>query len=820
MENIYKFTKRFSMIAGVFALGLVACEKDEIAELNRDIARVEFQSNANDAALQSALDTLRSQLNSRIEEVQGLLQAAIDANGAEDDADNQAQSDALAAAQALLQAAIDLSSDQSAAALAAAQEALQDLIEINAANDNAQDSAQSAALAAAQSALSRAIAAGDASTALIASNALADAVAAQLVVDTAQNESIESLQTRVTDQVSRLDGLIDDLEDEDASFAQLLSGLRAEFNTLLGRFNSLEAGNATQAELDAAIADLDALTARVVAVEAFQSRISTLESEVAALEIAVAAQSETDGTHASTLTTIQTSINNLRTSLETFATNGDTTLQNAINAEIARLDNLIVGINAEIDGHDTAIRNLQTNVANATMLANAANAAIAGLNIPDAVTITSSGTIITISVGSDSYEINTAGGAAGGQGAQGPIGPAGTSFDSSLFSVVSADVAGGTQITISYNGVQLSQFVVADGEDGEDGEDGAQGPQGPAGGDAADTIGEFGSWSGTAPAATVEYGTFGSWSSAPAATLVAGTPVITVETAGADVAEVTETTTTPQESVVAAYTRTRSRSAVSVVASYTETRSRLITVNGAADNDYTSLTDNGDGTFTETQSRPVAESRTNIADDVESEDVAEVRTPAASIVTTREIANPAYVAPNGADYWEYTPFAGTPPAAVISSGTPVVTVETGAPNSQEFLTETTTTPQISTVAAYTQYRTANLVIVDAADSPAPVRENLNRNFQEVVTQLPAIVTTRQIPNPNYVAPVAQVWSETSGVWSHPAYGGSYTTPVEQNTLFGVVFTTVVTFDDATTGNYQGTTAAEAHTEAQTALINQ
>ena len=149
----------------------------------------------------------------------------------------------------------------------------------------------------------------------------------------------------------------------------------------------------------------------------------------------------------------------------------------------------------------------------------------------------------------------------------------------------------------------------------------------------ADVWSAWSPWSGTAPAAQIEYGTFGAWDTqAPASRLVAGTPGAPVLETSAPATQqfLNMTITTPQENVVDAYTRSRSRSAVSVVAAYQETRTRTVVSGTPA------------GESSET--RPVAEARTPLDDDVKTENVAESRTPAANLVSTTPSTteNPAW----------------------------------------------------------------------------------------------------------------------------------------------------------------------------------
>ena len=212
----------------------------------------------------------------------------------------------------------------------------------------------------------------------------------------------------------------------------------------------------------------------------------------------------------------------------------------------------------------------------------------------------------------------------------------------------------------------------------------------------------FGDWTGTAPTATNVHGDWSAWSPATAA------------------------------SSVASITQTRSRSVESVVAAYDQTRTYTVDVNGIADSPAP-------------VPAPSELTRT----------IAEVRTDLPNETETQVIANPSYVAPqvpNGADTWSYSEWSGNAPSATTVLGTPVVTVATAA-STVEFVTETTTTPRESVVAAYNQTRTATLNVVDAVDVPAPAQESLTRTVPESRTDLSDIVTTRQIANPDYSAPV-------------------------------------------------------------------
>ena len=147
--------------------------------------------------------------------------------------------------------------------------------------------------------------------------------------------------------------------------------------------------------------------------------------------------------------------------------------------------------------------------------------------------------------------------------------------------------------------------------------------------------------------------------------------------------------------------------------------------------------------------------------------------PSGDLTQDKQITN-TYVAPDAAD------------TLSAWSSWSVIASDASAPSTQQQITEE---------------RTRTVVVNGVADATPPsgvLRE------------------TRLVANPAYQAPAT--WTESNGVWSHPSFSGSYTTPVETTVPFlGVVWRTVVTDGSGAETTIDGVDSADAHSQAQDEL---
>ena len=432
--------KKLIFTLAVATLGFVACEKDEIGALNDDL--IETRSD---------------------------LQDAIDQNAAADAASDQRLQAALDA----LEAASEAGDADLAASLSAAVENLNSLLAAEAAAREAGDSALASSLADAVSNLNAAIAAeaaareaGDADLAASLQSAInslnsliASEASARRAGDSALAADLESARMALQ---AAIDAEEDAREAGDSELQSNINSAIADLNTAIDAAE-VDAINAARLNTVAAINGLrDQIGGQLTTIN---TAITALQTDLDAAELAIDAQGETDGTHASTLTSIQTSINNLRSSLETFATNGDNTLRDAINGQIEALQ---IQLNSALIN----IRANTSNIQGVRVLALAAQASVDALNIPQAVSISSSGTILTITVGTQSYEIDQSGGSAGSAGDAGN-GIASTSYDAAT-GILTLNFTDGTSFS-------TEDIRGAAGADGDDGDDGVAGPAGADG---------------------------------------------------------------------------------------------------------------------------------------------------------------------------------------------------------------------------------------------------------------------------------------------------------------------------------------------------
>ena len=636
-------------LLAVGALGLTSCEKDEIEALNRDIEQLELQSAAGDSNLQNQIDALRAELNMRLEDLQSLLEASIAAS-------NQEQSDALAAAQAALNAAIALNASADAASDEAQASALASAVELLNAAIAANGEESDAALAAAQASLQAAI---DANSDADAAQAAADA-SALMMASASLNDAL------VLERVLRIqgdDGLADDLAEAitnlNAAIArgdqQTISGLLVILTNRIASVN--DRIDAIQLAIDAINTELDGLTAVSASIS---GDILTLNVGEVAYTIDTSGgsngQNGAAGRSISGISLGSLDADGCRDITVSFSDNTNTVLENAVcnGADGA----------AGSGGNGVALNWGPDFVAQTANFMQTAN--LEGAELSREVIVVAGQAVETLGASSESTTYNGLGSLADAQAAL-----AGNVGTHQIVVVVTTTIADGTSVitysaTADNGNVDLGSHDVSSVLSGSSSSSSST-TEYIVAADPVDTLSAWSAWIGDAPSATTEYGPYGAWDEqfAPSAVIESGTPVVTVETAGSTVASVTETTTTPQFSVVAAYPRARTRTATSVVAAYDQTRTRTIIVNG--DEDATPPA----GELSQT--RTIAEVRTALADDPQGETVAEVRTPIADLVTTREIANPAYVAPSsggGENGLEFEEMPGEELSGGGSSGTP------------------------------------------------------------------------------------------------------------------------------------------------------
>ena len=464
-------------------------------------------------------------------------------------------------------------------------------------------------------------------------------------------------------------------------------------------------------ELDAAVVAANTLRGRVDLLNSHAGRIATLETEVAALELAVAAQSETDGNHASTLQTIQTSITNLRGSLETFATDGDTAVSNAIGLEITRIDGLLAGLRTDVDANNRQIVWQNSLIAGLTI-------DVQGLQA-GSISLQASGTTLTLTVSGTqmTYDIDQSGGSDGSHGTNGAPGSNGADGADGLgIASTSYDAATGI-LTINFT--DSTSFSTGDLR-------GAVGPQGPAGPQGAQSLGGSGEV------------TYGTWTPA----FDANTPV----------GELIQSTTATQGPLSGTVTR-------SIIVS--SSALSPLTADEATEGDL-----NGDGDALDMQSI----SRTELS-------VASVSLGDAITETFIINGTPTY-SDNSYDVRAYSAFGewtGAAPAAVVTSGTVTVSLETAASNVAE-VTQTTTTEQISTVAAYDQTRTRTVTNAGGNFDPniAELPLSETRTVEAVSTVIAPLVVEVEVANPDYDSSTVYVDRQYSafGEWTGTAPAGT------------------------------------------------
>ena len=370
--------KKFLLLT-VAALGIfVACEKDEFEALDEAFALEVARLDAADDVLQGNIDDLKAAfdafviaINEKIDNAVAALEAADDAIEAFFNAEIADLHEKLDKAVESLTASINDNTDliketckelRKKIAEESVARAAGDLAIANELADQVEKLEKQDSIAASH--INRNL-----GHIFSLGSAISRESAARVAADADLQSQINTVSSTLSSEIARVDAAA-----QLASLALLAEQqAREAADTGLGNQISGNDGDIAtlQSNLADAVAATTALSARVSATEAFASRIATLESGLAAANLAIAAQGETDGTHASTLQTIQTSVTNLRTSLETFATNGDTTLRNAINVEIARIDLALTGVIAQANSNDVAIRGLQTNLGNLRTTVNA-----------------------------------------------------------------------------------------------------------------------------------------------------------------------------------------------------------------------------------------------------------------------------------------------------------------------------------------------------------------------------------------------------------------------------------------------------------------
>ena len=480
-------------LLGLFAvatLGVVSCEKDEIAALDARADQIEAQAAADRAASNAADDALAASIAA----LESALASAVEMLEAADDALEALLNSTAADIRAELQAAVDSLSASIASNLS--------LINSNFTALQAAIDAEEAARAAGDNALAANLAQE------IADRREADAVllnginenAASLVsLAGAVEAHVDTLNIRIDGNLASINTNINDINlnflDIQGNVADIRANNLASIASDAGLQTSLDTASATLGRTRSA---LDALTTRVANVELFGGQIAQLRLDLVALDGA---------THTSTETTsaIADAIAMLETSLQAYADNND--------------DDTIfdpAALQAEIDAAELLIAALRTELDAAVRQINWQNGLIAGLILDvqglqaGSISVQVSGTTLTLTVSGTqmSYDINQSGGSDGSHGSNGAPGSNGADgADGVGISGASYDPATGI-LTINFT--DSTSYSTGDlrgpagpigpagndgadgaqgpaGQDGADGATGPQGPQGPAGGDAADT---------------------------------------------------------------------------------------------------------------------------------------------------------------------------------------------------------------------------------------------------------------------------------------------------------------------------------------------
>ena len=177
---------------------------------------------------------------------------------------------------------------------------------------------------------------------------------------------------------------------------------------------------------------------------------------------------------------------------------------------------------------------------------------------------------------------------------------------------------------------------------------------------------------------------------------------------------------------------------------------------------------------------------------------------------TRQVANPAYVA-DEADVWAVTGTYGGGVTEGAEFEANAVT-ETGAPDSQEFLTVTFDLHRNDVTAAGGNVETLTVnVRPDVAGTATGDTRNIETSAGSTDLVIVSTGNTRQIDNPNYQAGPVDAWVENGGVYTNAAYPGySFTVAPASFPLSGFL----ATIEGPNAVNQGGATEAEAIANAQ------
>ena len=205
--------------------------------------------------------------------------------------------------------------------------------------------------------------------------------------------------------------------------------------------------------------------------------------QVARLDAADAAIRTQIATISSTLVSLESDIDLVTLSV--------VDVNNEIDSNDEQIATLISELNtaeAGIEGLSSDLESLSSRVSALETMTGTISSSLGQItnNFNVATSSINGGTRVSITVGDDTQSFDVLNGADGDDGDNGNDGTNGTngtngidgdSFDGALFSVASASVSGGTQVTISYDGSQLAQFTVADGQGGTGGASIVWGPE-------------------------------------------------------------------------------------------------------------------------------------------------------------------------------------------------------------------------------------------------------------------------------------------------------------------------------------------------------
>ena len=788
------------------ATAFVACEKDEIDALNRDLEQTQQElreATASISGIEQSIATavaaearareagdndLANTLSSQITTLRNLITAEARAREA---GDTQLSSNLTAAAEALGElisanqdAAVDLG-----ATLAAA------ITTLNAAitsGDNDQANSTAAAIAQLRGSIAATVSAATSAVSAEATairNALAAETAARLAGDTTAATALASAVMTLNNAIGVANSA---RERGDASLTASLTSEIAALNT------AITAGNT---DITAEIARIDRLITLAQQMRSvIQTSLAAAMGRIAALEGQTVSVSAASGANSSTILTIR--VGSSATSITFTAGGSGTNGQDGVSITGASLGTTDSGGCRDL----TFTRSAGAPIVLTDAVCDGADGT-AGTSV--SVSSVTRGASATIIVFSDTTSVTIPHGSDGAAGAAGAVGAAGTSI------TITASTAGATATTITF-----SDGTAVAIPHGAQGPQGPQGPAGPGGTDPTDTAGAWGNYS---PAFTTQTAAFiqtrsrvitvqgvedtpplsatstRSISVSAAATTASATEasISTDVNDDGDQSDIVQRTITvyTASNGLGSHTVTGTWSVLSNItpadpadqagawgdyspgfttqtAAFIQTRSRTVTVRGVADTPALSTTSTRSISVTAASTTATA-TEASISTDVNSDsDQLDIVQRTITVYTasnglgSRTVTGTWSVLTNNAapadqpDTISFGPWVQGPTSGGVSSvvtGTFSAWAPATATSTQASITQTRSRSITTNTTAVTRVdtRTYSVVVVGVADSPPPVAApaDLTRTVQVTAASSTSITQTqtREIANPAYAA---------------------------------------------------------------------